>query len=286
MSFDYLKRGLSAECRTSGARLVLIELCNSADETGYAFPGWEYMENRTRLSRSSISRGLKENYDLGYVKKTKRKTSTGWANGYKILLPNASKGSEEGVRETPSKGGEGVTETPEGVTETLEGVTETPEPIINLSLTSSSSSESAEVVDAWNASGFSKVRKLTEKRKTALKARLKDSDFRENWRNALDHAKRTKFCNGESDSGWVANLDWFLRPDTLTKILEGKYDFLGFTNPTPKKNPFEIPGWQDIASKVMGEDCSGLTSISQIPGDWDSDVRTAIAKNPQFKKTA
>ena len=31
------------------------------------------------------------------------------------------------------------------------------------------------------------------------------------------------FLVGDNDKGWRADLDWFLRPDSVTKILEGKY---------------------------------------------------------------
>jgi len=77
----------------------------------------------------------------------------------------------------------------------------------------------------WNdVAGFQKARKLTASRKKSLGARLKDLDFRQNWVSALDRISKSPFCCGVNDRKWVANLDWFLKPDTLTKILEGKYD--------------------------------------------------------------
>lgn len=36
--------------------------------------------------------------------------------------------------------------------------------------------------------------------------------------------RNSPFLTGQNDRGWKANFDWFLRPDTVTKILEGQYD--------------------------------------------------------------
>ena len=41
---------------------------------------------------------------------------------------------------------------------------------------------------------------------------------------ALDRVRSSSFCRGQNDRGWRADLDWFLRPDTVTKLLEGKYE--------------------------------------------------------------
>lgn len=82
----------------------------------------------------------------------------------------------------------------------------------------------SEVVEAWNASGFPTCRKLTKSRKSALRQRLRDPDWRENWRAALARARESPFCNGGGAQGWRADLDWFLRPDSVTKLLEGRYD--------------------------------------------------------------
>ncbi len=81
------------------------------------------------------------------------------------------------------------------------------------------------VVDAWNAiEGVKHARGPTGKRGTAIKARLADPDWRSNWQAALERVGRSSFCKGGGDRGWVANLDWFIKPDTVTKLLEGNYD--------------------------------------------------------------
>lgn len=81
-----------------------------------------------------------------------------------------------------------------------------------------------EVVEAWNESGLVRCRKLTDKRRSALRSRLADSDWQSSWREAIDRAAKSAFCRGENGSGWRAGIDWFLRADSLTRILEGIYD--------------------------------------------------------------
>jgi hypothetical protein len=82
-----------------------------------------------------------------------------------------------------------------------------------------------EVAEAWNAiQGVTHVRQMTENRQKALRNRLSDSKWSQSWRSAMDRVAESDFCTGKSEKGWRADIDWFLRPDTVTKILEGKYD--------------------------------------------------------------
>jgi hypothetical protein len=81
-----------------------------------------------------------------------------------------------------------------------------------------------EIASAWNGLGkpFAEIR-LTDKRKKSIKERLCNSFWVENWRKALDLVKASSFCSGKNDRGWVADIDWFIRPDTVNKLIEGKY---------------------------------------------------------------
>jgi len=66
--------------------------------------------------------------------------------------------------------------------------------------------------------------RITSKRRTQLNARWKDEWWREHWQAALDRGSHSSFLNGTNDRGWRIDFDFFLKPDTATKILEGKYD--------------------------------------------------------------
>lgn len=81
-----------------------------------------------------------------------------------------------------------------------------------------------DIFQKWNETdGLPEARTLSEKRKTAIRARLKDSFFVENWMTALKRIPRIPFLTGENSRGWKADFDWFLQPDSVAKIMEGKY---------------------------------------------------------------
>ncbi len=92
-------------------------------------------------------------------------------------------------------------------------------------LPSSFQEEAEAVVTTWNASpGVSKVQQLTKARLKKLRVRLAEDYFRAHWRTGIERVAASPFCTGQGERGWRADLDWFLRPDTLTQVLEGKYD--------------------------------------------------------------
>lgn len=92
-----------------------------------------------------------------------------------------------------------------------------------------------EEVAAWNSkANLRKVQAMSTGRTKALKARRSDPYFAANWRTAIDRVAASSFCNGENDRGWKADFDFFIRPDTVVKVMEGKYD----NRVQPKKSGF------------------------------------------------
>lgn len=82
-----------------------------------------------------------------------------------------------------------------------------------------------DVVIAWNSiPGVIHVREMTKARKKHLAARMNDPVWETQWASGIERVKASAFCRGSSESGWKADFDWFIKPDSLTKILEGKYD--------------------------------------------------------------
>jgi uncharacterized protein YdaU (DUF1376 family) len=88
-----------------------------------------------------------------------------------------------------------------------------------------------EVLRRWNSiDGVSHAKSMTASRAKALAARSKEPAWTESWQAAAEKVSASSFCRGGGSTGWVADLDWFLKPDTVTKILEGKYDDRQATN--------------------------------------------------------
>lgn len=87
------------------------------------------------------------------------------------------------------------------------------------------SSSAEEFMDAWNEcpSPVPKIQRMSEGRRKALNVRMSDPFWSANWRQGLKILSETDFLVGKNDKGWIANPDWFLKPDPLIKILEGSY---------------------------------------------------------------
>lgn len=77
----------------------------------------------------------------------------------------------------------------------------------------------------WNdhCGSLPKVKHVSQARMRHLLTRRKDEFWRDNFETAVGKIAASSFCCGEK--GWVATFDWIIKqPDTVTKIMEGKYD--------------------------------------------------------------
>lgn len=81
-----------------------------------------------------------------------------------------------------------------------------------------------EVVHLYNSIcvSYPKVQKISERRKAAIKARLKDYTIDE-FKKAFTNAENSDFLKGKNNRGWRANFDWFMNDNNLAKVLDGNY---------------------------------------------------------------
>lgn len=84
--------------------------------------------------------------------------------------------------------------------------------------------EAAEFASVWN--GAITLPKITHMkgRMAQLHEFMSDPWYRENYREGIKKIASSRFCRGHNSQGWKASVDWFLRVETLPKIMEGKYD--------------------------------------------------------------
>ena len=81
-----------------------------------------------------------------------------------------------------------------------------------------------DVFQFWNSfPQLPKVMRISKERKAKMRTRLKDAFFRDNWRQGIEIIPTRPFLIGQNDRGWKADIEWFMQPDSLTKIIEGKY---------------------------------------------------------------
>jgi len=80
-------------------------------------------------------------------------------------------------------------------------------------------------VGIWNAQKqLPKCLSWTGDRLRKLKVRRADPFFAAHFAEAVLKIAASDFCKGANDRGWKATFDWMLRPDTVVKVIEGKYD--------------------------------------------------------------
>lgn len=79
------------------------------------------------------------------------------------------------------------------------------------------------VVDLYNTicKSLPQVKRLTDSRKRAIKARLKTYSM-EDFEKAFRMAEESSFLKGETQN-WSANFDWLMNDNNLAKVLDGNY---------------------------------------------------------------
>ena len=84
-------------------------------------------------------------------------------------------------------------------------------------------------IGAWNAESakhsavLPRIQTLTGRRLDMLRARINEHG-KEKVLEAFKKAAASPFLNGQGDRGFIANIDWVLRPNNFAKVLEGNYD--------------------------------------------------------------
>lgn len=104
-------------------------------------------------------------------------------------------------------------------------------------LSTSVDAEISDIVLCWNKIcetpltplDIMACRDLTQPRINKLKTRLKNKKWAASWKEALRKVFKSSFLRGLTPRGaafenWRADFDWFIRPDTVTRIMEGKHD--------------------------------------------------------------
>ncbi len=71
---------------TAGAKAVLIDLCNLADDEGKAWPSLQYLADRIKRAKGSISSYLKELRELGLIETVRRKMPSGYDYKLEFLV--------------------------------------------------------------------------------------------------------------------------------------------------------------------------------------------------------
>lgn len=82
-----------------------------------------------------------------------------------------------------------------------------------------------QIADMYNDTcvSFPHIKKLSESRKKAIKARLKTYTI-EDFRVLFQKAEESDFLKGKNDRNWIASFDWMIKDSNMAKVLDGNYD--------------------------------------------------------------
>ncbi|WP_283419223.1 helix-turn-helix domain-containing protein [Sphingopyxis sp. Geo48] len=201
----------------STEKMVLMCLCDHANDDGICWPSVARIVRKTSKSERTVQSALKWLRDNEYFR----------IDGYhgatpkyvldprKICTP-AEIAPPQKLRRTPAKSAPKPSGTP---IPPVSANADTP-PAANDDVL-----KPEHVVEAWNETasrvGLSKVVRLTDARRKRLRTMIAQHPP-DDFAAALDALERSPFCRGER-SDWKADFDFFLQTKSFTKLLEGAY---------------------------------------------------------------
>lgn len=118
-----------------------------------------------------------------------------------------------------------------------------------------------EFMAVWNThTVFIACKAMSGNRLKHFKVRCKDPAWCAAWRDAFERAKKAPFPNGANDKGWRGNVDWFLRPDTVIKLLEGAYDF---ADPKHRRARGPTTGEKQVKEEALSAELAAFSPEQQ-----------------------
>lgn len=81
-----------------------------------------------------------------------------------------------------------------------------------------------QIADMYNNTcvSFPRLTKLSDKRKKAIKARLRNYTL-EDFRKLFEMAEGSSFLKGQNNRNWSATFDWLIADGNMAKVLDGNY---------------------------------------------------------------
>lgn len=81
-----------------------------------------------------------------------------------------------------------------------------------------------QIADLYNETcvSFPRLTKLSDSRKKAIRARLKQYSI-DDFRRMFELAESSDFLKGKNDRNWSATFDWMVKDANMAKILDGNY---------------------------------------------------------------
>jgi len=226
---------------------VYATLKRYADASGQCYPSVSTLVRATGMGEKRVRRAIKTLVAREWIEISPRRGESGAITSNLYRLPEPPKSPPDKTDGVRSECPEALDKTAGYVGDKMTGSprTKRPEELDPIELENQGNKKRSpsgdgptpqDFVARWNAiPGVQQCRKLTAERRKHFRARTADPDWTDHLAEALARIGASEFCRGGNDRGWRADVDWFLRPDTLTRVIEGKYDGRqrnGSTRPT------------------------------------------------------
>lgn len=121
-----------------------------------------------------------------------------------------------------------------------------------------------QIADLYNDTcvSFPQVRTLSEKRKKAIKVRLKKYSL-DDFKTLFIKAEASDFLKGANKRNWSATFDWLIEDGNMAKVLDGNYD-----------NKQQTSGRKEVVPQWM--------SKNQQEYDYDEIERDIVVNSPDL----
>lgn len=208
---------------TPNAKLLYGEITALCNEHGYCWAGNKYFSDLYGVSKTTVSKWIKSLIDFGYIK-----SELVYKNGTKEIdnryITIVKDPIEEKLKGYTQKVKDPIEEKlKDNNTSLILQVNNKKD--ISKDISKKESVNYQAIVDAYNSlcTDLPSVRSLTDKRKRAIRARLKDYSI-DDFTTAFKKAQQSDFLSGRNGKWNGANFDWLLNENNIVKVLEGNYD--------------------------------------------------------------
>lgn len=254
------------------AKLLYGELTALANEKGYCWASNSYFAELYEVSKSTISRLIKNLNEEGYIN-VELVYEGKEIVGRKIYINSATpiRKNERTYKQECEEGLSKIEHTP--IRKNVKDNNTVLNNTINNTLDNTiskdivSSTDVQQIIKSWNMLNLQKLISINPgtTRYKSLKARIKEYGL-ENMLKAIDSVKTSYFLKGQNKNNWIITFDWLIKPNNFTKVLEGNYLNRAEKFPIQKKstssfNNFEPrefysnPGQMDaLEKKLLGWD--------------------------------
>jgi len=234
MSFAALAAVSRMRAGSAAEKLVALAYADRHnEESGCAYPSLAWLCEFSSLNRKTVIAAVIRLEQAGFLTDTgERQGNTRQIKVYRLNLESIPKAEPYQKRNGTKAGTVPKTASEQSQKRDTDTVMEPISPTVSTKPTESDAQTARLSVDEFEEGwktlaaelGLPTIRgKLTGKRRQAFIARSRDHPVQD-WVEAFDRIRRSPFLRGETGNWAGANVSFLLRPDSITKILEGNYD--------------------------------------------------------------